>query len=85
MTQNTKETSFLTKIRPFVIAGISTMSSTACVQPMDCLKVRIMNIGEKAGLDGTKPEKNPIRVAKMMFQTEGIRAFYRGLDAGLTR
>lgn len=80
-----EESSFFTKIRPFLFAGISTMTSTLFVQPTDCLKVRIQIIGEQAGMMGIKPEKNPFKVAKMMWRTEGHRAFYRGLDAGLFR
>lgn len=82
--QQTQATLF-EKIRPFLFAGTATMCSTSCVQPLDCLKVRIQTIGEQAGMKGEIPNKNPFRVAKMLFKTEGIRAFYRGLDAGLLR
>ena len=61
------------------------MSATLCVQPFDCLKVRIQTIGEQAGIHKTTPEKNPLKVAKMLWKAEGINAFYRGLDAGLLR
>lgn len=84
-TSTNVESSIFSQIRPFLFAGISTMTSTLFVQPTDCLKVRIQIIGEKAGMQGVKPEKNPFRVAKMMWETEGFRAFYRGLDAGLFR
>ena len=83
--QGEKNSGFLSKVKPFLFAGISTVFSTSCVQPLDCLKVRIQTIGEKAGLKGEVPNKNPIKVAMDMYRTEGIRAFYRGLDAGLMR
>lgn len=78
-------TTVFEKFRPFLFAGMATMTSTAFVQPIDCTKVRIQIFGEEAGLCGAKPDRNPIRAAKLMFKTEGIKAFYRGLDAGLLR
>ena len=85
MTSQEQSKSILSQIRPFLFAGISTMSATLCVQPFDCLKVRIQTLGEQAGLSGKVPEKNPLKVARWLLKSEGIPAFYRGLDAGLLR
>lgn len=85
MSEEVQSTTLFEKLRPFIFAGISTMSAAACVQPIDCTKVRIQIFGEEAGLRGEKPDRNPLRAARYMYRTEGIRAFYRGLDAGLLR
>lgn len=79
------ELSFFAKIRPFLFAGVSTMAAAACVQPIDCLKVRIQIFGEEAGLRGEKPDRNPLRAARYLWRTEGIKAFYRGLGSGQLR
>ncbi len=56
------------------------MFATACIQPMDMLKVRLQVAGEA----GTST--NPFTVAKGVFQNEGgIKAFYKGLDSALLR
>lgn len=85
MSETEKSQTFFSKIRPFVFAGLATMCSCAVVQPLSCMVVRIQIFGEEAGIKGKKPDRNPIRAAKYMWRTEGIKAFYRGLGAGLLR
>lgn len=82
---DSKDISLFAKIRPFLFAGVSTMAAAAGVQPVDCLKVRIQIFGEEAGLRGEKPDRNPIRAAKFLWKTEGVKAFYRGLGSGQLR
>lgn len=74
------------KLRPFVFGGVSGMTATSVVQPIDNIKVRIQIFGETAGFNGGKPEMtNIFKTASKMIREEGVRSLYRGLDAGLLR
>ena len=44
-----KNTSFFTTIRPFIFGGVSGMTATAIIQPVDMLKVRIQIQAEENG------------------------------------
>ena len=73
-------------ITPFVFGGISGAFATSCVQPIDFLKVRIQTFGEQAGIKQSQIEaRNPFSAAKLIYKKDGFLAFYKGLDAGITR
>lgn len=55
------------------------MFATACIQPVDMVKVRIQITA------GTGASTNPITVASNLVKTEGFFSLYNGLSAGLTR
>ncbi|GAB4843733.1 hypothetical protein Ancab_013698 [Ancistrocladus abbreviatus] len=61
-------------VRPFVNGGTSGMLATCVIQPVDMIKVR-MQLGQGSAA----------QVTKNMLRNEGIRAFYKGLSAGLLR
>ena len=67
--------------KDFVFGGLSGMSATAVIQPIDTVKVRIQTIGESAKGAST----NPITVARNLMAKEGVRGFYQGLDSALFR
>lgn len=61
-------------VKPFVNGGASGMLATCVIQPVDMIKVRIQ-LGQGSA----------VQVTKTMLQNEGIKAFYKGLSAGLLR
>nr|BAD91179.1 putative mitochondrial dicarboxylate transporter [Mesembryanthemum crystallinum] len=61
-------------IKPFVNGGASGMLATCVIQPIDMVKVRIQ-LGQGSALS----------ITKNMLRDDGIRAFYKGLSAGLLR
>ena len=71
-------------VRPFVIGGLSGMFATTCIQPIDCVKVRIQILGE-AAKSGEKSSTNPLAVGRKIIAEEGVAALYKGLSAGLLR
>ncbi|KAL4308136.1 hypothetical protein GQ457_01G048640 [Hibiscus cannabinus] len=62
------------KVKPFINGGTSGMLATCVIQPIDMIKVRIQ-LGQGSAASVTKD----------MLKNEGIRAFYKGLSAGLLR
>ena len=73
-------------LRPFVFAGISGLTATSCVQPIDNIKVRIQTLSEEAGKSGKQAEKtNIFKTGKYMIKNQGFLSIYKGLDAGLLR
>eukprot|EP00658_Telonema_sp_P-2_P066758 TRINITY_DN55720_c0_g1_i1.p2 TRINITY_DN55720_c0_g1~~TRINITY_DN55720_c0_g1_i1.p2 ORF type:complete len:300 (+),score=77.52 TRINITY_DN55720_c0_g1_i1:234-1133(+) len=61
--------------RPFLVGGTAGCMATACIQPIDMVKVRIqMGAGT-----------NPVVVAKDIIAAEGIGGLYKGLSAGFLR
>ena len=67
---------------PFVNGGLSGMFATACIQPIDMVKVRIQLAGE--GAKGG-PRPSPIAVARDIVAQGKARDLYAGLSAGLLR
>ncbi|KAK1394208.1 Mitochondrial dicarboxylate/tricarboxylate transporter DTC [Heracleum sosnowskyi] len=61
-------------IKPFVNGGAAGMLATCIIQPIDMIKVRIQ-LGQGSAA----------HVTKQMLKNDGIRAFYKGLSAGLLR
>jgi len=65
--------------KPFATGSLSGMFATCCIQPVDMVKVRIQLLA------GTAEAAGPVTIASNMLKNEGLAAFYKGLDAGLTR
>lgn len=64
----------------FLVGGLSGMIATACIQPMDMLKVRLQLAGEAGS------STNPFTVTKNVYRTEGgMKAFYKGIDSAILR
>jgi solute carrier family 25 oxoglutarate transporter 11 len=65
--------------KPFATGSLAGMFATTCIQPIDMVKVRIQLLA------GTAEAAGPFTIASNMMKNEGFAAFYKGLDAGLTR
>jgi len=72
-------------IEPFVIGGISGMTATSVIQPIDMIKVRIQIKGEQLAKSGQKGSVSPFVVLNEIRQSHGIKGFYKGLDSALAR
>jgi solute carrier family 25 oxoglutarate transporter 11 len=66
----------------FIFAGMSGMTATSVIQPIDTVKVRIQIVGEAGGKGH---DKSPFVVARNLYAADGIRGFYKGLDSALFR
>merc|ERR1712217_684734 len=66
-------------VKPFATGSLAGMFATTCIQPIDMVKVRIQLLA------GTAEAAGPMTIASNMMKNEGFAAFYKGLDAGLTR
>ncbi len=64
----------------FVFGGLSTMMSTAIIQPIDLIKTRMQNVKDRGrnavGMPG---------IGRMVVREEGILGLYNGLSAALLR
>ena len=70
---------FLDTIQPFWIGGLSGMTATCVVQPIDMIKVVIQLKSEAFGKAHTMENKlNFFTAAKDIYSREGIKGFYRG-------
>lgn len=68
-------------IKNFAIGGLSGMTATSCIQPIDMVKVRIQLKSEAKG-----GSLSPIGIAKDIYHNEGgIKGFYKGIDSALLR
>jgi len=67
---------------PFVNGGLSGMFATACIQPVDMIKVRLQLAGEGAR-GGPKP--SAIGITKGIIAGGKVMDLYSGLSAGLLR
>merc|ERR1712014_546558 len=65
--------------KPFATGSLAGMFATTCIQPIDMVKVRIQLLA------GTAEAAGPLTIVGNMMRNEGLMAFYKGLDAGLTR
>ncbi|ETV80794.1 hypothetical protein H257_06270 [Aphanomyces astaci] len=61
---------------PFFIGGTSGMVATACVQPIDMVKVQIQSRTAVA---------SPFAIVRELVGSQGVTALYTGLGAGLLR
>ncbi|KXS18187.1 2-oxoglutarate/malate translocator [Gonapodya prolifera JEL478] len=68
-------------VQPYVFGGVSGMTATTIIQPIDMIKVRIQLAGE----GGKSANTNPIALFRQIVAKEGFFSLYRGLSAGLLR
>jgi solute carrier family 25 oxoglutarate transporter 11 len=88
MTQSPKPTpqkSLWSTLEPFVIGGLSGMTATCFIQPVDMVKVRIQIKSEQLARSGQKGSVSPFTVMNEIRASHGIKGFYKGLDSALAR
>lgn len=69
-------------VEQFTNYGVGCVSgsiATCCVQPIDMVKVRVQIAGERG------QSTNPIHIFKELVKKEGPLAFYKGIDAAISR
>ena len=75
------ERTTLDTIKNFAIGGLSGMTATSVVQPVDMVKVRIQ-LKSEAGAGS----KSPFKIAREIYKNEGgLKGFYAGIDSALMR
>lgn len=67
---------------PFVNGGLAGMFATACIQPIDMIKVRLQLAGEGVK---TGPKPTPLSVTREILAEGKVMDLYTGLSAGLLR
>ena len=67
---------------PFINGGISGMTATTAIQPLDMIKVRLQLAGEGVK---TGPKPTPFSVAREVVASGKALDLYTGLSAGLLR
>ena len=75
-------TPFMRASLPFINGGLSGMTATACIQPIDMVKVRLQLAGEGVK---TGPRPTAFGVAKEIIASGRALDLYTGLSAGLLR
>ena len=80
MSANSPAPTLAFRLKNFAIGGMSGMCATCCIQPIDMVKVRIQILSGEGAASVT-----PMSVAKDILAKEGVKGFYRGLDAALMR
>ncbi|EEH38473.1 mitochondrial 2-oxoglutarate/malate carrier protein [Paracoccidioides lutzii Pb01] len=73
---------YIRPLLPFINGGISGMTATAVIQPIDMVKVRLQLAGEGAR---TGPRPSAIGIAKQIIASGKVLDLYTGLSAGLLR
>ncbi|EEH17421.2 hypothetical protein PABG_07417 [Paracoccidioides brasiliensis Pb03] len=74
--------SYIGPLLPFINGGISGMTATAVIQPIDMVKVRLQLAGEGAR---TGPRPSALGIAKQIIASGKVLDLYTGLSAGLLR
>mmetsp|Transcript_9199 Transcript_9199/g.13856 ORF Transcript_9199/g.13856 Transcript_9199/m.13856 type:complete len:302 (+) Transcript_9199:84-989(+) len=70
----------------FVAGGLAGQISWTVCAPIDTVKSRMQTQGCRTGIeDCGVPVKSSIRIAKSIYQKQGIRGFYKGLEMFLLR
>src|SRR5277367_1684379 len=67
---------------PFVNGGLAGMTATACIQPIDMIKVRLQLAGE--GIR-TGPKPSALGITRDIISQGKVLDLYTGLSAGLLR
>lgn len=68
-------------VKNFAVGGLSAMTATSVIQPIDMVKVRIQLKSEAKG-----GSLSPFTIAKDIYANEGgAKGFYKGLEAALLR
>lgn len=63
----------------FFFGGLSGCIATLVIQPIDMVKVRIQLASESG------KAVNPIQVTKEVYNSNGLKGFYKGLDSAMVR
>lgn len=80
--QDPSSSKALRAVLPFLVGGLSGISATLCIQPIDMVKVRLQLAGEGAR-GGVKP--TPLSVANQVISEAGFLGLYNGISAALLR
>lgn len=73
---------FLDTIQPFWIGGLSGMTATCVIQPVDMIKVVIQLKSEEFGKAHTPDKKFGFgAAARDIYSREGVKGFYRGYSS----
>jgi solute carrier family 25 oxoglutarate transporter 11 len=72
-------------IQPFAIGGIAGCCGATTCYPFDFTKTLIQIKSEERGKLGLKGRVSPFPILKEIYQTSGIRGFYKGLDSSIVR
>jgi len=72
-------------MQPFIVGGFSGCIATTTLQPIDITKIRIQILSETFGKAGDTRAISFMKAAKQILREDGIRGFYKGLDAALLR
>ena len=75
-------TPFMRGALPFINGGLSGMFATACIQPVDMVKVRLQLAGEGVK---TGPKPTVMGVTREVIASGKVMDLYTGLSAGLLR
>mmetsp|Transcript_22299 Transcript_22299/g.54465 ORF Transcript_22299/g.54465 Transcript_22299/m.54465 type:complete len:298 (+) Transcript_22299:132-1025(+) len=67
-------------MREFVIGGLSAMTASTCTHPIDLVKVRMLLHGQMQRGAAAR-----LTIVRDIYAGEGVRGFYRGLTAALSR
>jgi len=68
-------------IRPVLFGGMAGITATTCIQPMDCIKVRMQLEGE--GVSGVRG--GMVEMGKQIIKNDGFFGLYRGYSAAFMR
>lgn len=85
MAQSAPQSSTWSTIQPFVIGGLSGLTATTVIQPVDMIKVRIQIKAEDLAKSGQKGSVSPFVVMKEIHAQSGIGGFYKGIDSAYAR
>eukprot|EP00801_Mesodinium_rubrum_P006915 Mrub_06924.p1 GENE.Mrub_06924~~Mrub_06924.p1 ORF type:complete len:309 (+),score=104.97 Mrub_06924:52-927(+) len=66
-------------ITNFLVGSLAGSIATTFIQPIDLVKVRVQIAGEKG------ESTNPVSIFQNVLKEEGVLAFYKGIDAAISR
>lgn len=69
-------------LEPFVVGGLSAMTASSCIHPIDLAKVRLQLF---TTINPTAPKPSFYSILSKMVESEGFRSIYSGLSASLMR
>lgn len=85
MAQTQTQPSTWSVLQPFIVGGLSGLTATTVIQPVDMIKVRIQIKAEDLAKSGQKGSVSPFVVLKEIHSTSGIAGFYKGIDSAYAR
>ena len=69
------------KLQPYIVGGMSAVTATCVVQPMDMIKTSIQIQNESLNKD----DKGIKNVVNRIYTERGIKGFYIGIDSAIVR